>query len=301
MPRRILAIRNPAAGASKSGRAMSLIHALRAAGHGVEERVTCGSGDAIRMAASDGGAFEVVLALGGDGTVNEVANGLLMAGHSAALAVAALGTGNDVAQLLGTHQETTLLRALATATPRRMDTLEVRHAEGLRHALLFAGCGLATGLLQHTTPRVKRWFGGRGSYAVGFLRALRTHRGIPMRVRSPAGEWETPAGTVVVAAKAPQAGGGGLRLAPTARPDDGCLHGLWLGPAGRLAILGHFIRLSRGTHLGHPSLQAFSGTWLELCTDPPMPLALDGELVGRTPARMEVRPRALAVIAASTA
>ncbi|MBN8248506.1 MAG: diacylglycerol kinase family lipid kinase [Verrucomicrobia bacterium] len=299
MPRRLLAIRNPAAGGSRSDRAQALLQRLRAAGHVVEERVTSGPGDAIRLASSAGGGFEVVLAIGGDGTVNEVANGLLMAGHAAALAVAAFGTGNDVAQLLGTRQETTLLRVLETAAPRRVDTLEVRNSEGVRHALLFAGCGIATRLLQQTTPRVKRWFGGRGSYAIGFLRALRTHRGIPMRVHSPAGDWESHAGTVLVAAKAPHAGGGGLQLAPSARPDDGTLHGLFLGPAGRLAILGHFLRLSRGAHIGHPALRCFATPWIEVSTDPPMPLALDGELVGFTPARFDVRPRSLAVLATS--
>jgi len=300
MPRRILAIRNPAAGGGggsrRAARAAALVQHLRAAGHAVDERVTAGPGDAIRLAASADDDVEVVLSIGGDGTANETANGLLRAGHPAALAVAAFGTGNDVAQLLGTGSIPALLHALDSAAPSRIDTLEIRHPGGVRHALLFAGCGLATGLLDRTTPLVKRWFGGRGSYAVGFLRALWTHQGRPMRVRTPEASWDTPSGTVLVAAKARQAGGGSLHLAPGARLDDGTLHGIWLGPAGRIATLGHFLRLTRGTHARHPALRCFRASWIEVATDPPMPLAVDGDLLGSTPACFEVRPRCLQVL-----
>ena len=294
MKRRVLVIQNPVAGRSRARDWMSqsLIETLRREGHAVEAVVTRKAGDAAAWVEQEAGRWEVVVCAGGDGTANEIANGLIRGGHKAALAVAPMGTGNDYARLLGTTSLAEVLRAVATAVPMRVDTLEVvplgGGTRGGRHALLFCGCGLATSLLEATTPAVKRLFGRRGAYSAGFLRALSSHQPRRIRIRSESGEWESAHGTVFIAAKARHAGGGTLHLAPKATLNDGLLHGLFLGPASRGAILGHFLRLSRGAHEGHPDLRCFTGAWVELDADPPMPLALDGEVTGMTPARIQV-------------
>lgn len=303
MKRRVLLIRNPVAGprGNRERRAAALREGLCSAGHAVGECVTRGSRDAERMAETEGGNWDVIVSVGGDGTANEVMNGLIRGGHSTALAVAPFGTGNDLAQLLGTAETKAVIRAVSEAMPARVDTLAAcplgppRGEE--RHGLLFSGCGLATSLLEFTTPRLKRVFGGRGSYTVGFLRALWAHHPRRIRVCTAGAEWEAGDATVLVVAKARHAGGAGLHVAPQARLDDGLLHGIWLGPAGRLAIFGHFLRLARGTHAGHPQVRCFTASWIEVSTEPPMPLALDGDVFGSTPVRFEVRPRSLAVLA----
>ncbi|MFO1459976.1 MAG: diacylglycerol kinase family protein [Verrucomicrobiota bacterium] len=304
MKRRVLVIRNPAAGRSRSRTEMSraLIESMRREGHAVDEVETRFAGDAAEWASREGGRWEVVVSAGGDGTANEVANGLIQGGHDTALAVAPFGTGNDYARLLGTTDLGRVTTAVATAAPTRVDTLEVTplgDAPGSgRHVLLFCGCGLATSLLESTTPAVKRLFGRKGAYSAGFLRALVSYQTRRICVRSESGEWTTAGGTVFVAAKARHAGGGTLHLAPRARLDDGLLHGLFLGSASRWSILGHFVRLSRGAHEGHPDLRCFTGTWVEVSADPPMALALDGEVTGRTPVRIQVRQRSLNVLSA---
>ncbi|MBL9173009.1 MAG: diacylglycerol kinase family lipid kinase [Verrucomicrobiales bacterium] len=302
MKRRVLVIRNPAAGRSRPRESMSraLIETLRREGHEVKDVETRKTGDAAEWAEREGARWDFVVSAGGDGTANEVANGLIRGGHDACLVVAPLGTGNDYARLLGTPRLGDITSALATAVPTRVDTLEViplgRTAGNSRHGLLFCGCGLATALLESTTPTVKRMFGRRGAYPAGFLRALWSHQPRRIRIRSQSGEWETPAGTVFVAAKARYAGGGTLQLAPGARLDDGLLHGLFLGSASRGSILGHFLRLSRGVHEGHPDLRCFTGTWVEVEADPPMALALDGEVTGMSPVRIQVCRESLRVL-----
>lgn len=302
MKRRVLVIQNPAAGRSRTREMMSqsLIETLRREGHAVDAVVTRKAGDACEWAEREAGRWEVVVCAGGDGTANEIANGLIRGGHEAALAVAPLGTGNDYARLLDTTSLSEVLRAVATAVPVRVDTLEVIPLGGSagdgRHALLFCGCGLATSLLAATTPAVKRLLGRRGAYSAGFLRALGAHQPRRIRIRSESGEWESAYGTVFIAAKARHAGGGTLHLAPRARLNDGLLHGLFLGPASRWSILGHFLRLSRGAHEGHPDLRCFTGAWVDLDADPPMPLALDGEVTGMTPARIQVSRGSLNVL-----
>jgi diacylglycerol kinase (ATP) len=152
----------------------ALVESLRREGHEVDDVETRRAGDAAGWAEREGGRWEFVVSAGGDGTANEIANGLIRGGHDAALAVAPLGTGNDYARLLGTTTLGDLIGAVATAVPRKVDTLEVTPlgaaAGSGRHALLFCGCGLATSLLEATTPRVKRLFGRRGSYSAGFKR-----------------------------------------------------------------------------------------------------------------------------------
>ena len=279
----------------------ALREGLRNAGHEVEERVSRGPGDAERVVAAEAGGWDVVVSVGGDGTANEVVNGLIRGGHAGtAFAVAPLGTGNDLAQLLGTPQVPLLIRAVNEAAAVPMDTLELIPLGGAssasRHGLLFAGCGLVTSLLECTTPRVKRLFGGRGSYTVGFLRALMGLRVREIRFRTAGVDWTTDPGTVLVVAKARHAGGGVLHLAPRARLNDGLLHVLWLGPADRGSVVGHFLRLTQGTHEGHPELRCLQTEWVEVTTDSPMSLALDGEVWGSTPVRIQVRPRSVSVL-----
>ena len=103
MKRRVLLVCNPVAGPSRNrgARVAALREGLRKAGHRVEERVTGGPGDAERVVEAEAGGWEVVVSVGGDGTANEVVNGLIRGGHAnTAFAVAPLGTGNDLAQLL---------------------------------------------------------------------------------------------------------------------------------------------------------------------------------------------------------
>lgn len=303
MKRRVLLVCNPVAGPSRSrgARMAALREGLRNAGHLVEERVTGGPGDAERVVEAEAGGWEVVVSVGGDGTANEVVNGLIRGRHAdTALAVAPLGTGNDLAQLLGTSEVPLLTRAVNEAAAVPMDTLELIPLGGAaspsRHGVLFAGCGLVTSLLECTTPRVKRLFGGRGSYTVGFLRALIGHQPREMRFRTAGADWTSDLGTVLVVAKARHAGGRVLRLAPRARLNDGLLHVLWLGPADRRSVVGHFLRLTRGTHEGHPELRCFQTEWVEVMTDSPMSLALDGEVCGSTRVRIQVRPRSVSVL-----
>lgn len=179
MLRRILVITNPAAAAGQAQRQVDALQfrlyqlspdlrnvAATAPGHAVE---------LARLAATD---FDLVIAAGGDGTVREVATGLLSnPERRAALGILPIGTGNDVAEQLGLPDVDGALAALAAGVARPLDVIEARWAERTRpvvqHALLFAAAGFAADLLRLTGPTVKRWFGQRLSYSVGFFRALR--------------------------------------------------------------------------------------------------------------------------------
>jgi YegS/Rv2252/BmrU family lipid kinase len=305
MSSRALLIRNPAsAGArAQAERLARLVRGLAEAGIETEVRLTEHRGHAVDLARQAAGSVELVIAAGGDGTVHEVASGLVAAGANTPLALAPFGTGNDIAHLLGITGDEAALGAVRRPAPVALDTIEVSWLEGgvtcRRHALLFGGTAFASELLRQTTPGVVRTFGPRLCYSVGFFRALATFRAPTLRVRTAAGEWVQPNGVLALAGNSPHAGGRMMRIGPGASLTDGQLEFTLIEAVGRLELALQFGRLLRGTHVRHPRVRFFRGTWMELEADPPQPLAIDGEVVGMTPARFEVRPRSLTVLGAA--
>lgn len=91
-------------------------------------------------------------------------------------------------------------------------------------------------------------------------------------------------------------GGGAMRLSPGARMDDGRLELCLIEGLSRLEVLGRFPQLLRGTFPGHPKVRYFPGRELEIQSDPPVPLALDGDVVGQTPATFRLLPGALRIV-----
>jgi YegS/Rv2252/BmrU family lipid kinase len=240
------------------------------------------------------------VAVGGDGTVSEVASGLLEIPRATRLAILPLGTGNDIASQLGIRTVPQAITALEGNLSRRLDVIEVHQCEGgrrtVRCALCFASVGFAGELLRQTTPAIKRWFGQRWCYSVGFLRALATYRPPLVRVQTDGGafcgRW-----LHLCAGNLEWAGGGAMRLSPGARCDDGLFDICLIEAMSRLATASHFPKLIRGTFVGHPRVRYFRGTQLSLDTDHPLPLQLDGDLIGTTPARFVLRPACLPVLA----
>ena len=291
--------RHAAAGRDASARLDAAGGALRSAGWIPEFHVTSAPGHGVELArCADTGSHDLLVAAGGDGTANEVASGRLRAGSDATpLAVLPLGTGNDFATLLGAGTVETFVEALRTPRFVRRDVLAVETPEdGLRAALLFAAVGFASDLLRATTPRVKRLFGPKLCYSVGFFRALMRHECPTLRVRIGDRVWDEPM-VVALAGNSAHAGGGMMRVAPGARMDDGAMDVSLVKATGRLQVARQFVRLVRGTHVRHPLVRYFPAAEMEVEGMPPQSVAVDGEVLGRTPVRIAVRPAALRFLA----
>lgn len=315
-PRNALLIRNPASASSRE-QAVRLEHFVaRLAQGGVrcEVRVTGHPGHAVELARIGGAAsagFDCVIAAGGDGTVNEVASGLIAGGSPMVLAVAPFGRGNDIAQLIGVSgtdvpDDEAALRAILEPRPATLDTIRVswrddddacgEPRERVRHAILFGGVGFVGELLRKTTPATVRWFGPRWCYSAGFFRALFSFRPPVLKVRSEQGQEVLPHAVVALAGNAPFAGGGLMRIGPGASMTDGLMELTLIEAVGRLELALQFVRLLRGTHVRHRKVRFFRGRWLEVSADPEQPLAFDGELLGTSPVRFEVAPRSLTLL-----
>ena len=281
-------------------------------------RVTEYAGHALELARTHAARFECVIAAGGDGTVHEVASGLIAGGSKAALAVAPFGRGNDVAQLIGFpglagRGDAAAIRAILEPRPVTIDTIRVTwrdpdsagsasleasvgDGEQVRHAILFGGVGFVGELLRKTTPATVKWFGPRWCYSAGFFRALFSFQPPVLRVRSEQGEQVLSHAVAVVVGNAPVAGGGLMRIGPGASMTDGVLELTFIEAVGRWELVLQFIRLLRGTHIQHRQVRFFRGAWLEVSAEPSQSLALDGELLGISPVRFEVNPSSLTLL-----
>lgn len=300
--KRILLIANPAAGRRQGEQRLADARTqLEALGHAVTAALTESAGHATRLAKANAPDFEIVAALGGDGTVNEVTNGLMAVelGERPALATLPVGTGNDVALTFGLAHFESAIDALANGGTRTLDVIRVQLMRDgkpvTRHALLFVAAGFAAKVIRKTGPRVKRLFGRRFSYSVGLFRALASFRAPEFSVKWDGGEkrgrmFQVCAGNTEFGA------GGVMRISPGARPDDGLLNISLVGALGRLQIVRRFPSILSGRYVEDERVDYFTGKRLEIDAVPPAEIQADGDIIGTTPAAIELLPGALRLV-----
>ncbi len=288
---RWLAIVNPAAGNGAGGRLTGKLAAMFAdVGIRVDVTRSPGPGESARIA-SDGVAdgYDVILAVGGDGTANEVANGIL--GSHVALALYPTGTGNDFARNLGYPRKRHAVPAfLAGAMPREIDA-------GLANDRVFVnhvGIGI-DGVVAERARAYGRYLGPSLGYAASSVAAIASYRPAEMRV-SVDGEQRDGRYLIVIASNGVYFGGG-MKCAPNAEFDDGWLDLTLAGDLGRLAAVGSLARLYRGSHVDGKRIHGVRARSLEIELDRALPMELDGEVSRVKSLSVRLRPRALRVLA----
>lgn len=287
---RWLAIVNPAAGNGAGRRlAGTLAQTFAQAGLTVDVEQSPGAGEAARLAgaAVDDG-YEVIVAVGGDGTANEVANGIL--GSRAALALYPVGTGNDLARNLGYPRRADVPAFLARSTPREIDA-------GLANGRAFvnhAGVGI-DGVVAARARAFGHYLGPLLGYAASSLAAIATFRPVEMRVTIDGARREGRFLIVVVSNGVRF--GGGMKGAPQALLDDGWFDVSLAGDLGRGASVAALVRLYRGTHVDGVRIQGLRAKELVIELDRPLPMELDGEVTRGRSLTISLRPRALRVLA----
>jgi YegS/Rv2252/BmrU family lipid kinase len=262
-------------------------------------------GDATRLAAEGAaGGYAAVVAVGGDGTVNEVVNGLMAAGSDAAtrpaLGVLPGGSAQDFARSAGIPLDMrAAARFLARAQPRPVDVGCIRFAGGgMRYFANYAGTGFDATVAAHARS-VGHPFRGALAYVVGFFRVLHGYTNRRFSVRLNGGPPLVSArriNMVILANGTSYAGY--LRMAPGASLDDGLLDVIVIGDVGRLELLVHLPLALFGRHLEHPKVIARRARTATITAAEPVPVQSDGELAGQLPAEFAVIPGALRLLSA---
>lgn len=231
---------------------------------------------------------DALVSAGGDGTHHYVLNGLF--GSEIPLGLIPLGTGNDFAKGVGVPVEPrAAAAALLSGRTRRIDLARV----GSTVYGGVAGVGFDSVVSRYANERV-RWVRGRFAYAWAILRCLRRCRAEPLDLGT---DGRNVSGEVMFAIVGNNTSyGGGVKIAPRARLDDGLLDVCVVPAMGVLELLRWVPRAYRGEHLAHPRIVYFQARKIALDSSSRLELFGDGEFMQVLPATIEVVPRAVRVL-----
>lgn len=287
---------NPTAG---RGRTRRLLPELSAAftrhGLDVDVRVAADANETVALAADAFSEGLGVIACGGDGTVSMLA-GVAAESHGV-LGIVPTGAGNDFARALGIRGRDPANAAQILRSGREA-VIDLGRVNG-RWFTSVANTGF--------DAEVNRWangvtrLSGTALYVAGVARTLAVYRPRPFRVcvddRAPveSDAWLIAIGNGPIY-------GGGMRIAPDARLDDGALDVCLIGPLSIPSFALNFPRVFRGTHVAHPAVTTLRGRVVEIESLDPreMDVYAAGERVGPLPARVEAVAGALRVVVPAT-
>ena len=296
---KIAAILNPAAG---GGQGAALAESALKELPGVELLRSAAPGDATRLArqAAASGA-DVVVACGGDGTVFEVAGGLLSPAlpeggvPKTALAVLPVGTGNSFVRDLGITDLSGAIAALRVGARKTVDALKLVHAGGELYSLNLVSFGFSAEAGDLTNRRFKAL--GTAGYVSAVLASLVRLRYHVMPASLDGGHFDSRPMTLLSFCNSRYTGGA-MMMAPEASLVDGLVDVVRIGPMNRRRFLACFPKIFRGTHPEMPEVQMSRAREVSFARIGPVPVMIDGEIQHLEPLSLTVLPRALDVVSA---
>ncbi len=289
---------NPASDGGATGKRWpELAHRAARLGLAGETLFSERPGHLIELAATaaDGGA-KLVVAVGGDGTLNEVVNGI--AGRDVELATIPIGTGMDFVR---TYRIPTgfddAVRVARDGTARTIDAGRVRFRTwaGEEAERWFANVGSVgmSGAVAQRVNGMSKALGGKATFFYALTRVFLEWENTEVTVRIGDTERRGRMHDVIVANGIWH--GGGMMLAPGAKPDDGLFDVVLIGDVSKLDFLTTAPKIYKGKHVEHPKVEVLRGPHVEVDAAEHLPIELEGEQVGTTPAAFEIVRGALRV------
>ncbi len=307
MPSTVVVVNPHSAGGKTERRWPQLRQIILDAYGPFDERFTTAPGDGTTLAreALAGGA-ELVVALGGDGTINEVVNGFFAAGSdqpinaAASFGVLPSGSGGDFVKTLGTAKELRGAAAQLKGAAKKIDVGRVTFtahdgSEQRRHFINITSFGIS-GLVDQYVNKSKKPLGGTVAFAMASLRAGSKYKNADVRLTLD-GRPPKEGKIYTVAVANGRYFGGGMKVAPEARLDDGLFDVVTLGDFGFADLLFRGLDIYSGKHVTNPKVTVHRARRVEAAPigDIEVLLDVDGEQPGRLPATFELLPGALSV------
>jgi YegS/Rv2252/BmrU family lipid kinase len=265
---------NPAAGRGKKLSFLSEVELFcRRKGLQFEIAITKQPREAIELAKKVAEKFEVIVAVGGDGTVNEVANGLI--GTSAVLGILPVGSGNDFAKQVGYVRN--LKKDLNFLLAGRVKKIDV----GLINNRCYFINAFSVGFDGEVAARVKKFIPyGTGffAYLASALKTLVTYKFRRAKIVFDGNNVIDPK-ILLMAVCNGTTYGGGFRVAPSAKMDDGFFTICLAEKMGRFYALRNIPKMIKGTHINLPSVHMFTSKRVIIETENELTAQIDGEIL----------------------
>jgi len=293
---------NPAAGAYSTRRKWPRIsRLLKYIGLSFDHEYTEGVGHAIELAKTAAvNGYRYVVAVGGDGTVNEIANGILDSGvaRDMALGVISTGTGSDFIRSVGIPKH--YVSACSCLTSPRKLLIDVGVVEyrskgkpSRRFFVNAAGAGFDAAVVE-ATERLPKHFGGTIPYVAGLLRTLFGYRNKSVVLRI--GDRSEAARILSVVISNGGYLGGGMHVAPEASLNDNLLDVMVIGDIGKFDLLKSLYMVYKGTQGQHPKVHMEKASKITVESQERVLVHADGELLGEGPASFWLVPAALNIV-----
>jgi diacylglycerol kinase (ATP) len=239
--------------------------------------------------------YELIVAAGGDGTINEVVNGLAADFAQATLGIIPLGTGNDLARTLALPDDPLEALALLTEGPvRPIDLIKIESTDAMVYGINVAAGGFSGQVDEVLTDELKETWGPL-AYLIGAVSVFPDLAGYETTIAWEDSPFERVEALNVIVANG-RTVAGGFRVAPTANPEDGLLDVVVVRYGSVVDLVGVAARLLAGNYLNSEQVLHRRARRVRITSRPGMWFNIDGELLTKEPITFTVQPQALRVV-----
>ncbi|MCA9958626.1 MAG: diacylglycerol kinase family lipid kinase [Anaerolineales bacterium] len=263
------------------GRATTILAACKAVGITADLVMTEGAGHGITLArAAVEAGYDAVIAAGGDGTINEVINGILQATPpdqpTRPFGIMPIGTANDFAKMQGLPQDlVATAQIIAAQKTHAIDAGEIHCKPGAPPRYFINNSAVAMEpMITIENMRMKR-LSGEIRYMVALVKGLFKLKAWQMQIAWDGGSYDGPTYLLSVC-NGPRTGG--FQMAPEAKVDDGLFDIVFAPEAPKRTVIAVLLKLMKGEHIHHPIVTYTRTTQLTLTSSPGTPVHADGEV-----------------------
>jgi YegS/Rv2252/BmrU family lipid kinase len=240
----------------------------------VEELPSEFSGHSIELARNASKGSNVVIAVGGDGTANEVVNGILAANSDCSFGIIPNGTGNDFLYSTGGFDPDSFIQSVKERRSRKVDVGVVKYEASKKYFLNVADIGFGATVIEKMNSQRKNGFGGGASYGVAILRTFLTNKKRKIDLRIDGKDFSSKA--LMITFCNGSTFGNGLVIHPGAKIDDGRLSMTVIGDVTLFEYLRNLKNLKRGLRIDHKEVHYFDAYKIEII-DIPQGVSLEGD------------------------
>lgn len=304
MQQKWLVIINPVSGGKAAPKRWAKIQPiLEAAGIGMQVAYTEYRDHGAKLASEAvKQGFRHILILGGDGTANDVVNGVMQSGiapQEMVLAMIPAGTGNDWVRTIGKPQTTTeIVSALQNIKTQLHDVGIARYTQGEekreRYFINIAGLGFEGAVAQYLFEHSGKFYFGKLQYQLAIMRTLFRYKHTRMRITTDQGQDDLTVLSVAVGNG--KYNGGGLKQLPSANFNDGQLDMTIITTMPKWKMVVSLPKLQSGAHVHMREVQTFKSKSITIHSDPPVSIDADGEYIGSTPLELAIAPQQIQVL-----